>query len=594
MKASMEFPILRPPTKSFSFGLSTRPRRVCGKPAVIAGSLFGLLLALLPCVANTHAQNLVLNPGFEAGNTGFTTDYTPWNGQQAWGAGLYFVTNSPNNAYSGWASAGDHTTGSGNMLIVDGSGTADSVFWRQSVAVSTNTAYVFSAWTLRVDPDFSPTQYFAINRTSQGPVFPLLVAPSGWQGNGVEWNSGTSTVAMLELRLQGGHSGPGNNLAVDDIAFVKSSGLPPPRVAVTATNRAVQIGWLSYPGPSYQLQWAAELNTNTSWFDLGSPVVGTGTTNYMNDPMVGNRRFYRVRRAGHQTWEKVANMPTARDSLGAAAGADGRIYAIGGEDLSGSGPLGTVEAYTPGTPGSWATMASMPTPRYFHAVVAGKDGRIYAIGGLALTGIVATLEVYTPSTDSWATKASMPTARAWLGAAAGPDGRIYAIGGGNDLDNILTTVEVYTPSSDSWATATSMPTARGAFATATTSDCLTTYVIGGYSPVGYGLGTVEAFTPNAGAGTWATKAAMPTARFWLSAAAAADGRIYAIGGNNVVFDVSTAEAYTPGTDSWVAVPNMPTVRSSLAAAAGADSRIYVIGGQDGLSAVGAKVEVYTP
>jgi hypothetical protein len=542
----MKSPILRLPTKSFTFSPPTRPRRVCGKPARIAGSLFGLVLAWLTCVADTHAQNLVLNPGFEAGNTGFTTDYTPWNGQQAWGAGLYFVTNSPNNAYSGLASVGDHTSGSGNMLIVDGSGTANSVFWRQSVAVSTNTAYVFSAWTLRVDPDFSPTQYFAINLTSQGPVFPLLVAPSGWQGNGVEWNSGTSTVAVLELRLQGGLSAPDNNLAVDDIAFVKSSGLPPPRVAVTAANRAAQIGWLSYPGPSYQLQWAAELNTNTSWFDLGSPVVGTGTTNIVNDPMVDNHRFYRVRRAGHKTWEKVANMPTARDSLGAAAGADGRIYAIGGEDLSGSGPLGTVEAYTPGTPGSWATMASMPT------------------------------------------------ARAWLGAAAGPDGRIYAIGGSKDFDGALATVEVYTPNSDSWATATSMPTARAGLAAATTADRLTTYVIGGYSPVGFALNTVEVFTPNAGAGTWATKAGMPTARYSLSAAAGADGRIYAIGGNNVVFNLWAAEAYTPSTDSWVAVPNMPTVRTSLAAATGADGRIYVIGGQNGLSAVGAKVEVYTP
>ena len=286
-------------------------------------------------------------------------------------------------------------------------------------------------------------------------------------------------------------------------------------------------------------------------------------------------------------------MPTARESLGAAAGADGRIYAIGGEDRSGSDPLDTVEAYTPGTPGSWATMASMPTPRYAHAVVAGKDGRIYALGGIDLTGIVATLEVYTPGTDSWATKASMPTARCYLGAAAGPDGRIYALGGA-DNSNLLATVEVYTPGSDSWATATSMPTARDCFAAATTPDRLTTYAIGGYGPTGSHLDTVEAFTPNAGAGTWATKAGMGWARAELGAAAGADGRIYAIGGYNDFFNLPVAEAYNPKTDSWVTVPDMPTERSRLAAAAGADGRIYAVGGQNGLSAVGAKVEVYTP
>ena len=64
--------------------------------------------------------------------------------------------------------------------------------------------------------------------------------------------------------------------------------------------------------------------------------------------------------------------------------------------------------------------------------------------------------------------------------------------------------------------------------------------------------------------------------------------------NNVVFNLATTEAYTPSTDSWVTVPNMPTVRSILAAAASADGRIYAIGGQDGPNPVGAKVEVYTP
>jgi len=370
--------------------------------------------------------------------------------------------------------------------------------------------------------------------------------------------------------------------------------LPPAqgqKLVLTATNGAARIGWFSVPGQSYQLQWAAEVNTKISWFDLGLPVVGTGTTNYISDPVVGNRRFYRVLRRGRQVWETVANMPTERDSLGAAAGADGRIYAIGGEPAGGF--LDTVEAYTPGTPGSWATMASMPTPRYDLAVVAGKDGRIYAMGGFA-PEVVATLEVYTPSTDSWETKASMPTARGWLSAAAGPDGRIYAIGGVDVSNNALATVEVYTPSSDSWATATSMPTARAGFAAATTADRLTTYAVGGWGATWLPLNTLEVFTPNAGAGTWATKAVMPSWRGQLSAAASADGLIYAIGGFNGFENLSTVEAYTPVTDSWVTVPDLPTTRADLAAATGADGRIYAIGGQDGTVVVGEKVEVYTP
>ena len=52
-------------------------------------------------------------------------------------------------------------------------------------------------------------------------------------------------------------------------------------------------------------------------------------------------------------------MPTPRHILAAAAGADGRIYAIGGHD---KGPLNTVEAYDPGSD-SWSAVAPMLTTR---------------------------------------------------------------------------------------------------------------------------------------------------------------------------------------------------------------------------------------
>jgi hypothetical protein len=146
---------------------------------------------------------------------------------------------------------------------------------------------------------------------------------------------------------------------------------------------------------------------------------------------------------GHQTWARVADMPTGREALGAAAGPDGRIYAIGG--LGDSGPLDTVEAYTPGA-NTWATKASTLTRRFAHAAACSADGRIYAISGFNGEDILATVEAYTPSTDSWATVPSIPTPRAYLAAAAGADGRIFAIGGQNNgVEAAKVTVEVYTP-----------------------------------------------------------------------------------------------------------------------------------------------------
>jgi non-specific serine/threonine protein kinase len=65
-------------------------------------------------------------------------------------------------------------------------------------------------------------------------------------------------------------------------------------------------------------------------------------------------------------WEKLADAPTPRGGVGAAAW-DGRIYLVGGEQ-----PLGTfkeVEIYDERT-GAWSRGPDLPTPRHGIAVAA--------------------------------------------------------------------------------------------------------------------------------------------------------------------------------------------------------------------------------
>src|SRR5207302_424781 len=93
-----------------------------------------------------------------------------------------------------------------------------------------------------------------------------------------------------------------------------------------------------------------------------------------------------------------------------------------------------------------------------HASVAGADGRIYVIGGLDDTNNVVSNNVYayTIATDTWAALASLPTARSMLGAAVGSNGRIYAIGGAEA--GTTTTVEAFDGAA--WSTAHSLTNAR--------------------------------------------------------------------------------------------------------------------------------------
>ncbi len=85
-----------------------------------------------------------------------------------------------------------------------------------------------------------------------------------------------------------------------------------------------------------------------------------------------------------------------------------------------------------------------------------------------LVGILAIAVVAIPGSDqviassgTWATKASMPTPRFGVGAGV-VNGILYAVGGSNSSSLALGTVEAYNPATDTWTTGlASMPTPRG-------------------------------------------------------------------------------------------------------------------------------------
>jgi N-acetylneuraminic acid mutarotase len=81
-------------------------------------------------------------------------------------------------------------------------------------------------------------------------------------------------------------------------------------------------------------------------------------------------------------WSEGAPMPEGRHAMGAALGADGRIYVVGGA-VSYSSPKGEddVFVYDPAVD-SWSRGPSLRTGRYHHAVTVTPDGKIYAIGGI--------------------------------------------------------------------------------------------------------------------------------------------------------------------------------------------------------------------
>jgi gliding motility-associated-like protein len=164
--------------------------------------------------------NLVTNGDFSAGNTGFSSSYIYAAGPSSTlYEGYYSVYNNPNGVHSVFTSFNDHTSGTGNMLIINGAGTPVDV-WCQTITVSPNTNYDLSAWIANCSSittgAYVPILQFKINGVLVGSSYTVSSAPGVWSNFHTIWNSGTTTSATLCIyNLL--TTTTGNDFAIDDI-----------------------------------------------------------------------------------------------------------------------------------------------------------------------------------------------------------------------------------------------------------------------------------------------------------------------------------------------------------------------------------------
>ena len=302
------------------------------------------------------------------------------------------------------------------------------------------------------------------------------------------------------------------------------------------------------------------------------PVFTDITTGLAGVAVARDAGAYSAWRTG-DTWAAKTAMPTSRMDFAAVA-LGGKIYAIGGLGLSGL--LSQNEEYDP-VANAWTARASMLTARDGLAAAA-VGSTLYALGGSS-GGELTTNEQYDPEANSWSSRTSMPTARTWLAAATGANGRIYAIGGSPNSVN-----EEYDPAANVWATRANMSAARFKAAAAAVGDKI--YLIGGTLGSGELSKNEEYDTISNG---WTLKTAMFTAR-QSPAAAVLGGNIYVVGGGPGPLSVN--EEYNPVSDAWTAKTGMLTARQSLAAAS-VRGRLYALGGNVGSSFLGEN-EMYDP
>lgn len=203
------------------------------------GGLRGVFALLL--LMSTAASAQVVNGDFEAGSTGFTSDYEDRTATQPIEdpahpytvlEGAFRVDNKGDWAFQAWYPITDHTTGQsgvGLAMLVNGVNVPGVVLWRQTVPVTVNTDYVFKLWVASMFPGGDPSPA-SLQLSIDGVVIGTANAEPDfnvWTLSANGFNSGARTSVTIAV-INNNTAGTGNDFGLDDISLTPVVPQTPP------------------------------------------------------------------------------------------------------------------------------------------------------------------------------------------------------------------------------------------------------------------------------------------------------------------------------------------------------------------------------
>jgi hypothetical protein len=154
---------------------------------------FPITYTLTGFAVDPNSPELIVNGDFSGGNVGFSSDYNyvvdiAGSQTEMYPEGTYTVINNPNLVHNGFSACGDHTTGSGEMMVINGAPSFEDI-WCQTVAVNPNSYYNVSAWVASVGPASPAELQFSINGDPFGNIVNAPSTPCVWVPFNATWNS---------------------------------------------------------------------------------------------------------------------------------------------------------------------------------------------------------------------------------------------------------------------------------------------------------------------------------------------------------------------------------------------------------------------
>lgn len=202
-------------------------------------SVVSLVVLTAMNVPQVPAAELFSNGNFEAGTTGFTSDYA-FNGVSNTLDGQFAVVSSPIDVHPSWGVYGDHTSGTGLMQTANGSTSAGLAIWRQTVAVVPGADYTFSAWAASSFISNPAALSFRANDIEFASL-QLTSAVGDWTHATAVLNAGVSSTIEFEI-VDTATFGNGNDFTLDDISLEGPLPVPEPSVLTAAVLGIAFLG----------------------------------------------------------------------------------------------------------------------------------------------------------------------------------------------------------------------------------------------------------------------------------------------------------------------------------------------------------------